>query len=73
VPSGLPAEVAELRLTVDTPEDFELMRLIYEDLYLTKPDFGLPDILDLFRHRPDLPLINRGIKQKPVHIGEDTN
>ncbi|HNB51569.1 MAG TPA: glycosyltransferase family protein [Anaerolineales bacterium] len=66
VNTEFPPEVANLRLTVDTPEDFELVRLVYENLYPTNPDFTLSDILDLFARKPELPLINQKVLQKQV-------
>ena len=66
VESGLPPESADLRLTVDTPEDFSLISAIYEALYPTKPDFGLADILELFNRQPALRDVNRHMLQKAV-------
>lgn len=62
----LPAEVAKLRLTVDTPQDFELVRNVYEALYPKNPQFTLTDVLELFRQRPELPKMNMEIAQKAV-------
>ena len=67
VASGLPADAATLRLTVDTKEDFELIKGVYEQLYPVKPSFTLNDILELFARHPELPMINRHIQQKPAH------
>jgi spore coat polysaccharide biosynthesis protein SpsF len=66
VESGLPdgEEVGRMRLTVDTPEDFALIRAIYEELYPSKPAFILPDILDLLERRPELLALNQHIKAK---------
>jgi len=64
VASGLPEDVAELRLTVDTPEDFELVTRVYEALYPGRPDFGLADLVALFAARPDLRAINQHVRQK---------
>ncbi len=64
--TNFPPEVASLRLTVDTVEDFELVRQVYEELYPVKPEFTISDILDLFKRRPDLPLINQEIQQKNI-------
>jgi spore coat polysaccharide biosynthesis protein SpsF len=66
VVSGLPdgVEVGKMRLTVDTPEDFALIKAIYEELYPSKPDFTLPDILDLLRRRSNLMDLNQHIKAK---------
>ena len=66
VPSGLPSQAAELRLTVDTLEDFELVKQIYEALYPVNPEFTLEDIIALFKSRPELQMINYRINQKPI-------
>ena len=65
VTSGRP-EAGELRLTVDTPEDYELIRTIFEQLYPADPEFGLPEILALLDARPELAAINRHVEQKPA-------
>ena len=66
VVSGLPADVAELRLTVDTREDFALVTRIYEALYVGNPRFGMMEILALFAEHPDWREINRAVQQKAV-------
>jgi spore coat polysaccharide biosynthesis protein SpsF len=66
VESGLPTEVAELRLTVDTPEDFALVTRIYEALYPQRPDFRVADILTLLADHPDWRDLNRTVQQKAV-------
>jgi spore coat polysaccharide biosynthesis protein SpsF len=65
--SDLPEKYRDLRLTVDTIEDFELIRLIYEELYPGNPNFSLEDIIDLLDRKPDLKDINKHIQQKKVH------
>ena len=52
------------RLTVDEEEDFYLIKKILEDLYPTKPEFTLEDILTLLREKPELAKINQHIEQK---------
>jgi spore coat polysaccharide biosynthesis protein SpsF len=52
------------RLTVDTPEDFELVKAIIERLYPVDHDFGLEDIIDLLERNPELVRINGSVKQK---------
>jgi spore coat polysaccharide biosynthesis protein SpsF len=59
-------ESAELRLTVDTPEDYALVKAVFEELYPRDPAFGLDAILALLDARPDLANLNREIQQKPV-------
>jgi spore coat polysaccharide biosynthesis protein SpsF len=59
-------QTGALRLTVDTPEDYELIKTVFETLYPSKPDFDLQDILALFDGRPELADINRHVEQKAV-------
>jgi spore coat polysaccharide biosynthesis protein SpsF len=66
VRTEVPPGTAALRLTVDTPEDLEMVRTVYGELYPSRPDFGLFDILDLFRLKPHIPAMNAAIAQKPV-------
>lgn len=54
------------RWTVDTEEDFELIKIIYDSLYHKKEIFLLDDILKLFSERPDLIKINQHIEQKKL-------
>ncbi|MCA1988868.1 MAG: glycosyltransferase family protein [Desulfarculus sp.] len=63
---GLPDWARELRLTVDTAEDFSLINSIFEELYPTKPDFSLAEVLDLLARRPELADLNRHVVQKGV-------
>ncbi|MCA3246899.1 MAG: glycosyltransferase family protein [Azospirillum sp.] len=42
-----------LRLTLDTPEDLELLQRIYDSLYPSNPTFGLDDMLMLIDAHPD--------------------
>ena len=52
------------RWTVDTPEDFELIRRIIEELYPVKPEFTLADILEAIHRHPDWMKINQHVRQK---------
>jgi len=54
------------RLTVDTLEDFSLIKLILENLYLSDKYFNLQDCLNLLENNPDWIKINNFIKQKDV-------
>jgi len=54
------------RWTVDTPEDFELVSRILENLYSRKPDFGMADVLALLAEHPEWVVMNRHIVQKQV-------
>ena len=55
----------DLRLTVDTSEDFQLITRIFDELYDGKKVFPLCEIVSLCRRKPELPRINGAIKQKP--------
>lgn len=50
--------LSHLRWTVDEPDDFELVKIIYENLYPGNPDFSTADILALLERRPDLKSMN---------------
>ena len=51
-------DLSYLRWTVDEPEDFELIRQIYEALYKQNPKFTTQDILDFLYKNPSLLHIN---------------
>ena len=52
------------RWTVDTAEDFTLVKKIIETLYPQKPTFTMNDIIHLLNKHPDWQLINKHIIQK---------
>jgi spore coat polysaccharide biosynthesis protein SpsF len=60
-PSG--TDLSQMRWTVDEPEDFELVRRVYEALYPRNPAFATDDILALLAARPELLALNRGIQR----------
>jgi spore coat polysaccharide biosynthesis protein SpsF len=53
-----------LRLTVDEPADYELVRRIFGALYPVDPEFGVADVIALLRCHPDWPSINNAVRQK---------
>lgn len=55
----------ELRVSVDTPADFELVTRIFDELYRPGEIFTLREIVALCRAKPELPAINAEIEQKP--------
>lgn len=56
----------DLRLCVDTVEDFELIRQVFEALYPKDPYFSVDQVLKLLRERPELKEINAHIQQKKI-------
>lgn len=51
------------RLTVDTPEDFEVHRLVLEALYPDNPDFSVEDVIKFLDDHPEISAINRDVSQ----------
>ncbi len=56
----------ELRLTVDTQNDLDLVRGIYAGLYPKRPDFSLSEVIRLLDENPELKEMNAHIQQKRV-------
>jgi spore coat polysaccharide biosynthesis protein SpsF len=54
------------RLTVDTPEDFALVRAIFGRLSPGHPRFSLRDIIGLLDASPELVEINRDVVQRDL-------
>lgn len=57
---------SEYRWTVDTEEDFELIKKILEELYNENDSFSWKDVLKVCKKNPRLVSINRGVRQKTV-------
>ena len=55
-----------LRLTVDEPADYELVKAVIERLYPQNPAFTLTDILNLVRAESALAETNRHVQQRAV-------
>ena len=53
----------DLRLTLDTPEDYKLIATLYDALYDSDPCFGLDAVLDYLDTHPELAEINRHVAQ----------
>ncbi len=47
------------RLTLDYPEDFELIKRIYENLYPKNPNFGLNEIIKFLDENPEVYNLNK--------------
>lgn len=55
---------SDLRWTVDTPEDFQLVHAVYEGLDLARRDVPHPDIVAYVRAHPHLLQLNSNVVQK---------
>lgn len=55
-----------LRITLDTKEDYELILAIFNCLYRRNKYFGISEIISLFKKKPSLRLINKKVIQKKI-------
>ena len=55
-------DLSNFRLTVDEPEDFTVVKAIFEALYPINSKFKLRDILEFIRNNPDMESINAAHK-----------
>lgn len=60
------ADYSNYRWTLDTEEDWQLIKKLYELLYHGKHDFYLADILIAMEQYPDLYKINKHVEQKKL-------
>ncbi|MFW5889438.1 MAG: cytidylyltransferase domain-containing protein [Bacillota bacterium] len=59
-------DLSGYRLTLDTKEDYELIKVIYDKLYHGKHDFYLAEIIELLENNKELLKLNEKIKQKKL-------
>jgi spore coat polysaccharide biosynthesis protein SpsF len=59
-------DLSHHRWTLDTAEDLQLIRAVYEGLYPRDPNFSTEDVLKLLAERPELAKLNAHIEQKKV-------
>ncbi len=55
----------DLRLTVDTAEDFKFIEILYNELYNNKP-VTLAEVISFIQKNPELRFINSSIEQRPM-------
>ena len=56
----------EIRITMDTEEDYALLCLLFENLYVRNEFFDTKDIILFFKEKPWIRLINKKIVQKKI-------
>ena len=59
----------ELRVTLDTKEDYELLNAIFEKLLPRTPDFSAEDVVGLLDREPSLTALNAAVRQKDPYGG----
>ena len=70
IPIKFKKDISNLRLTLDTREDYKLMSEIYAQLYHKNNLFLNGDILKLFEKMPELQTINQSVRQKSFKESE---
>jgi spore coat polysaccharide biosynthesis protein SpsF len=58
----------ELAISLDTPQDYELIKIIFEELYPKNPLFSAFDIVRFLRSRPELLKINDDPQRRRKYI-----
>ncbi len=56
----------DIRITIDTNEDYALLCAVFDFLYYENEFFNLKDIINLFNKKPWLRLINEKVEQKKL-------
>lgn len=68
--SALVSEFApDLRITMDTQEDYEVIKTVYKKLYARNPAFTTKNIIDLMREDVSIGMLNKEIRQKHASEG----
>ncbi len=61
------------RWTIDYEKDYQFIKAVYDALYLQNPLFGLDEVLELLKQRPDVAMLNAkyaGVNWYRHHLGE---
>ena len=57
---------SDIRVTLDTEEDYALLNCIFEFLYEKGNYFGIDELISLYRQKPWLAIINNKVGQKKI-------
>jgi spore coat polysaccharide biosynthesis protein SpsF len=60
----------DIRITLDTNEDYMFLVALYEELYEQNNYFGIDDIINLLENKPWLGFINNEIEQKIIYTSK---
>lgn len=58
--------LSKYRLTLDTAEDYQLIKQIYEHLFHDNQKFRLADVIEYLEKNQDIAMINTNVKQKEI-------
>ena len=56
----------DLRLTVDEQKDFDLVKMVFENLYPSNPNFSAADAIKFLNSNPKIRDLNRDVKQRKL-------
>lgn len=59
-------DYSDLRVTLDTIEDFQVIEKIYNELYYTNPYFSLEDVTKFLYSNKEIIEINKNVEQKKL-------
>jgi spore coat polysaccharide biosynthesis protein SpsF len=59
-------DYSHYRWTLDTPEDWELIKSVYGHLYSKGKVFGWKEVIHLMETNPEIPLLNAHVEQKKL-------
>ena len=58
----------DIRVTLDTEEDYALLCCLFDNLYWENPFFGVREVVELFDKKPYMGLINKKVRQKRTFL-----
>ncbi len=61
-------DLSQKRWTLDNPEDYEFIKLIYENLYKNNPFFGMKEILKFTNENPEIEKINNSLSRNEGYL-----
>lgn len=64
-------DYSHFRLCVDTEEDLEVVKRVYQHLYEKNPKFRAQEIYDLLNSYPEIPQINAPVQQAKIFKRKD--
>ena len=61
------SNLSDIRLTIDTEEDYEMVKLIYNKLYIEGESFDLNQVLQLLKNNPVIKNINQNVIRSQMY------
>lgn len=61
-------DLSHKRWTLDNPEDYQFIKLIYKNIYNKNIDFGMVEILEFIDKNPDIEKINQNINRNEGYL-----